>query len=178
MRNLYLSLSESVAKPTRNPNSYQFHFVLLAVCLVCSVFSCATKGQITHFESRKEYLKGVGLPILVSIHPRNKKEKKELQLFIKIENLTKVSISKFQILFFANDENRQFLIPEEQKTPELICSVSKQIAPNTIYKCHVGPFVYSQVWSSIEIHSISFTTEDHVRHVISEEDLDDVVLWL
>ncbi|XDD48076.1 hypothetical protein AB3N60_08420 [Leptospira sp. WS39.C2] len=118
------------------------------------------------------------MPILVSIQPRHNKEKKEFQLFIKTENLTKINISKFQILFFASDPNRQFLIPEERKTPELICSISKTISPNSIYKCHVGPFVYNQLWSSIDIHSISFTTEDQVRHVISEEDLDDVVLWL
>lgn len=145
---------------------------------VTSLVSCITSSQKSNFEARKEYLKGVGLPILVSIHPRHNKEKKELQLYIKTENLTKINISKFQILFFASDEKKQFLIPEEQKTPELICSIQRSIIPNSIYKCHVGPFVYTQIWKAIHIQSISFTTEDQIRHVISEDDLDDVVIWL
>ncbi|MCW7508941.1 hypothetical protein [Leptospira levettii] len=140
--------------------------------------TCGPTRDKTNLETRKEYLKGVGLPILVSIQPRHNRDKKELQLFIKTENLTKIKIHTFQILFFASDQNRQFLIPDEQKTPELICLIPKTILPDTIYKCNVGPFVYSQLWNSIVIHSISFTTEDKVRHVISEDDIDDVVIWL
>ncbi|MCW7481794.1 hypothetical protein [Leptospira kanakyensis] len=99
-------------------------------------------------------------------------------MFIKTENLTKDSISKFQILFFARDKENQILIPEDKKTPELICSIEKNIQPNVIIKCHVGPYVYTNLWSSIQIQSISFTTENKIRHVISEEDLDDVTIWL
>ncbi|TGK87144.1 hypothetical protein EHQ24_03555 [Leptospira noumeaensis] len=129
-------------------------------------------------ENRRTYLKEVGLPILVTIHPRHKMNAKELQLFIKTENLTKDSISKFQILFFARDKENQILIPEDKKTPELICSIEKNIQPNVTIKCHVGPYVYPNLWSSIQIQSISFTTENQIRHVISEEDLDDVTIWL
>jgi hypothetical protein len=174
----YYNLLQPPRKSVFSPNH---SFSILSFLLLGSVFffgSCVAKNQTTILESRKAYLKGLGLPILVSIHPRHNREKKELQLFIKTENLTKINITKFQILFFASDQNRQFLIPEEQKTPELICSIPKQILPNSIYKCHVGPFVYQQIWNSIHIQSISFTTEDQIRHVISEDDLDDVVLWL
>ncbi|TGL91004.1 hypothetical protein EHQ68_03595 [Leptospira congkakensis] len=129
-------------------------------------------------ENRKAYLKEAGLPILVTINPRHKLNAKELQLFIKTENLTKDSISKFQILFFARDKENQILIPEDKKTPELICAIEKNIQPNVIIKCHVGPYVYPNLWSSIQIQSISFTTENQIRHVISEEDLDDVTIWL
>ncbi|MCT8332543.1 hypothetical protein NUH30_02540 [Leptospira sp. 85282-16] len=128
-------------------------------------------------ENRKAYLREVGLPILVSIRPRHKIQTKELQLFIKTENLTNTSISKFQILFFALDDKKQILVPEDKKTPELICSIEKQILPNVTLKCLVGPYVYTSLWSSIHIQSISFTTEDKVRHVISESDLDDVTVW-
>jgi len=141
-------------------------------------FLLCSKPNENFSDSRKTYLKEVGLPILVTIRPRHKINTKELQLFIKTENLTNVSISKFQILFFAVDQQKQILIPEEKKTPELICSIEKKIQPNVIIKCHVGPFVYTNLWSSIQIQSISFTTEDQMRHVISEEDLDDVTVWL
>ncbi|MCG6144608.1 hypothetical protein ND856_11215 [Leptospira bandrabouensis] len=138
-------------------------------------FCSGTSGNFP--ENRKAYLREVGLPILVTIRPRHKIQSKELQLFIKTENLTNTSISKFQILFFALDDQKQILIPEDKKTPELICSIDKKISPNVILKCHVGPHVYANLWSSIHIQSISFTTEDQVRHVISEADLDDVTVW-
>nr|WP_232369282.1 hypothetical protein [Leptospira abararensis] len=142
-----------------------------------SFFLCSKPSENLP-ETRKAYLKEVGLPILVTIRPRHKINAKELQLYIKTENLSNVSIHKFQILFFALDQQKQILIPEDKKTPELICSIEKRIQPNLIFKCHVGPFVYANLWSSIQIQSISFTTEDKIRHVISEEDLDDVTLWL
>lgn len=142
------------------------------------LLSCGSSRPKTNVEERKDYLRGVGLPILVSIQPRHNRDKKELQLFIKTENLTKIPISKFQILFFASDGNRQILIPEESKTPELICSIRKKIQPHSIHKCLVGPFAYSQLWNSIHVQFISFTTEDEVRHVIDEDDLNDVILWL
>ncbi|MCW7462606.1 hypothetical protein [Leptospira limi] len=161
------------------PSIFTRNRLYLPFFVTCLVFvTCGPTRVKTNVDTRKEYLKGVGLPILVSIQPRHNRDKKELQLFIKTENLTKIKINKFQILFFASDQNRQFLIPDEQKTPELICLIPKTIMPDTIYKCHVGPFVYSQLWDSIVIHSISFTTEDKVRHVISEDDIDDVVIWL
>lgn len=141
-------------------------------------FLLCSKPSENFPESRKSYLKEVGLPILVTIRPRHKINAKELQLYIKIENLTNISISKFQILFFAVDQQKQILIPEDKKTPELICSIDKTIQTNVITKCHVGPFVYANLWSSIQIQSISFTTEDQIRHVISESDLDDVTVWL
>lgn len=141
-------------------------------------FLLCSKPSENFPESRKAYLKEVGLPILVTIRPRHKINAKELQLYIKTENLTNISISKFQILFFAVDQQNQILIPEDKKTPELICSIDKTIQPNVIIKCHVGPFVYANLWSSIQIQSISFTTEDQIRHVISESDLDDVTVWL
>lgn len=149
----------------------------VAVLFWVPLVSCA-KSNASFPENRKLYLREVGLPIFVMINPRHKTEQKELQLFIKTENLTKVNISKFQILFFARDHQNQILIPEDKKTPELICAIEKKIQPNTIIKCHVGPFVYTNLWSSIQIQSISFTTEDQMRHVISEEDLDDVTVWL
>nr|WP_322113345.1 hypothetical protein [Leptospira kanakyensis] len=148
-------------------------FVLFSFSLL---FCTRPNGSFA--ENRKSYLKEVGLPILVTIHPRHKINAKELQLFIKTENLTKDSISKFQILFFARDKENQILIPEDKKTPELICSIEKNIQPNVIIKCHVGPYIYTNLWSSIQIQSISFTTENKIRHVISEEDLDDVTIWL
>ncbi|MCW7492189.1 hypothetical protein ND861_05905 [Leptospira sp. 2 VSF19] len=149
---------------------------LLVLFWVSYGFCLHPNGNYT--ENRKTYLREVGLPILVTIRPRHKIQSKELQLFIKTENLTNTSISKFQILFFALDDQKQILIPEDKKTPELICSIEKQILPNVILKCHVGPFVYANLWSSIHIQSISFTTADQVRHVISEADLDDVTVWL
>ncbi|PJZ86591.1 hypothetical protein CH366_07685 [Leptospira harrisiae] len=138
---------------------------------------CSKPGQ-NFPENRKEYLREVGLPILVTIRPRHKINSKELQLFVKTENLTNISISKFQILFFALDAQKQILIPDDKKTPELICSIEKKIQPNVILKCHVGPHVYTNLWYTIQIQSISFTTDDQIRHVISEEDLDDVAVWL
>ncbi|WP_244934916.1 hypothetical protein [Leptospira jelokensis] len=151
---------------------------LVNICICFSIGTCGSSLPKTNLEERKQFLKAVGLPILVSIQPRHNKDKKELQLFIKTENLTKVNISKFQILFFASDGNRQLLIPDESKTPELICSIQKKIQPNSIYKCLVGPYVFTQLWNSIQVQSISFTTEDQIRHVIDEEDLNDVILWL
>lgn len=156
----------------------QFVTCLLPVVLFWIPLAGCAKQNTGFSETRKLYLREVGLPIFVTINPRHKTDKKELQLFIKTENLTKINISKFQILFFARDNANQILIPEDKKTPELICSIEKKIQPNTIIKCHVGPFVYANLWSSIQIQSISFTTEDQMRHVISEADLDDVTVWL
>lgn len=146
--------------------------------LFCLPFLLCSRQNGSFTNNRKTYLKEVGLPILVTIQPRHKITAKELQLFIKTENLTEDSISKFQILFFARDKENQILIPEDKKTPELICSIEKNIHPNVIIKCHVGPYVYKDLWSSIQIQSISFTTDKNIRHVISEEDLDDVTIWL
>ncbi|WP_210410748.1 hypothetical protein [Leptospira yanagawae] len=160
-------------------NSFSTFFHCLFCFSLCISFgNCGSSYPKTNQEERKQYLKAAGLPILVSIQPRHNKDKKELQLFIKTENLTNSNISKFQILFFASDTNRQLLIPDESKTPELICSIQRKIQPNSIYKCLVGPFVFSQLWNSIQVQSISFTTEDQVRHVIDEEDLNEVILWL
>ncbi|WP_244944148.1 hypothetical protein [Leptospira meyeri] len=150
---------------------------LILFCFLFLSIQCS-KPSGNFPENRKAYLREVGLPILVTIRPRHKIGTKELQLFVKTENLTNISISKFQILFFALDIQKQILIPEDKKTPELICSIEKKIQPNVILKCHVGPYVYTNLWSSIQIQSISFTTEDQIRHVISEEDLDDVTVWL
>lgn len=165
------------SKEIRNAG-VQFVTCLLPLVLFWIPFTSCAKQNSSFPEMRKLYLREIGLPIFVMINPRHNTDKKELQLFIKTENLTKINISKFQILFFARDNLNQILIPEDKKTPELICSIEKKIQPNTIIKCHVGPFVYTNLWSSIQIQSISFTTEDQMRHVISEADLDDVTAWL
>lgn len=127
--------------------------------------------------TRREFSKQLSLPIFSTILSRHQTEKKILHLLIKTENISEKPIQNLQILFFAFEENGNLLVPEEQKTPELICLHERIIPPHTKKKCHVGPYVFPKNWSSIRLTSISFSTSDKTRHFISESDLDDVTEW-
>lgn len=142
--------------------------------VILAFIDCKTKSDLNE---RRDFTRALGLPIFVTILPRHNVEKKTLQLLVKMENLTEKPILRTNLLFFAFDENESPLVPEEQKTPELMCSAEKMIPPHTKVKCLVGPYVYTKVWNLIRIQSISFTTEDSTRHFINEDDLDDVTEW-
>ncbi|MDF3821938.1 hypothetical protein P3G55_18685 [Leptospira sp. 96542] len=125
----------------------------------------------------KDWSQSLEIPVFITVFNRHHLDKKEAQMFVKAENLDTEPISQLQILFFATDVNQNLLVPEEQRTPELVCSYPEKIPPKTKVKCHVGPFVYPMLWSQIKIQSISFTTSDRVRHFISEEDVDVFTEW-
>lgn len=146
---------------------------LFAVLVILN-FGCKASPSIN---TRREFSKQLSLPIFSTILSRHQTEKKILHLLIKTENISEKPIQNLQILFFAFEENGNILIPEEQKTPELLCVYEKEILPKTKRKCHVGPHVFPKNWSSIRLTSISFSTSDKTRHFISESDLDDVTEW-
>jgi hypothetical protein len=125
-----------------------------------------------------EIAKLKGHPIFLRITKDLEKSGKQISIRIVFKNLSdSEKIRSLKFLLFAYDKNGLILIPEKEKTPEMICQWMRPVKPNAEQTCSIGVTSFQVEIDKVRLHSVSLSVEDGHRHMIDAEDLEEMVEW-
>lgn len=116
-----------------------------------------------------------GYSAFIKMNAKLEKSQKQVSIRLTLKNVSeKEEMRNAKILLFAFDKNGMVIIPENRKTPELICDWKRDLAPGKSKTCQIEPTQYLQEIQAVRPHSFSVTGDDGQRYLLMDKDLEEI----
>ncbi len=116
-----------------------------------------------------------GYTSFIRMNLKLEKGQRQISIRLTLKNVSeKEDIRNAKILLFAFDKNGMVLIPENRKTPELICVWKRDLTPGKSKTCLIETTHYLQDIQEVKPHSFSVTGEDGQRYLLTDKELEEM----